>query len=116
MSLQKTITTKEGFDVTYWKIVKLEINISHKCVEATLVGFKDSEMKEQNRGAMVYSYVFKDEPEVQAVEANEEEGIEGVEYKAATTDYTDFLGDVNVRNLAYEKIKVINGWNESVDI
>lgn len=46
MALEKTITLENGFDVSYWTVKEITVDLVGKRVVAFLVGYKDKATKE----------------------------------------------------------------------
>lgn len=123
MSLQKTISQEDRPDMSYHKLGSVIINIITKEVAVILVGFEDATKKDNQKAAdLTHRYIFRDITGIEAVKAVQEdllnaiEAVEAVEAVEACFDFSDFLSSTDVRKTAYDKIKLMDEWKDSIDV
>lgn len=102
MALKKTITSRSGFELSYWKIVSWRIDLPRKMVDITLIPFVSSETREEGlepvneerRQIKVYDRINNTHPEKSTYNYSENFSPEALE-KAG----------VDIYKLMYEYIK-----------
>ena len=93
MALQLTKETLTGISGNYWEIINMIPDFYKEDIEIHIALFKDAAAKTAGKSYMDVKYhVFKN------------------------SDFLDFLGSVDIRTVAYNKIKVLPEWEGSIDV